>query len=359
MAKVKLKLGLQQSEEKAVINRELRLNVTGAIYLDSENWELLTPDTVLTCEQAKSNQFKVFAISSEENINRQDCSVFDGDTWIKRLWQKPQAIGDLAGFGENLTIYQGTYNRQDEGFTLAKEVIDTGILADPPKIYEGILSLKFSSRREPDAQKHKIVWWDKSNEVTFLEIDNYEERKEDFIWESALPEKYIEPLAIAVSYEGYRLGAWWNEQWTILLENSPDPERTATLIRWFKLPILSNRYLKNVQQFALTHPQAVLQQWLLAEEPICVEGAFPAKSAEESLEKLVEQGQFNQQLGEHLHKNNAVPKDRPLYLHQRDAILKAQDNYPNNAKPAIVVTAGTGAGKTESFLLPILNKLFN
>ncbi|BAP56346.1 DEAD/DEAH box helicase [Thioploca ingrica] len=90
-----------------------------------------------------------------------------------------------------------------------------------------------------------------------------------------------------------------------------------------------------------------------------VEGAFPAKSAEESLEKLVKQGQFNQQLGEHLHKNNAVPKERPLYLHQRNAILQAQENYPNEAKPAIVVMAGTGAGKTESFLLPILNKLFN
>ncbi|BAP56347.1 hypothetical protein THII_2050 [Thioploca ingrica] len=268
MAKVKLKIGLQKSEEKAVINRELRLNVTGAIYLDSEDWKLLTPDTVLTCEQAKSCQFKVFAISSEENINRQDCGVFHGDTWIKRLWQKPQAIGDLAGLGENLTIHQGTYNRQDEGFILAKEVIDTGILTDPPEIHDGILSLKLSLRIEPDEQKHNVIWWDKCDELIFLEIDDYGEREEDFVWLSLLSEKCTEPLVIAVSYEGHRLGAWWNEQWTILLENSSEPERTASLIRWFKLPILSNRYLKNVQQFALTYPQVVLQQWLLAKKPI-------------------------------------------------------------------------------------------
>lgn len=88
-----------------------------------------------------------------------------------------------------------------------------------------------------------------------------------------------------------------------------------------------------------------------------VEGAFPARSSGETLADLVERSLFDRWLCQHLNKRGAVPKTRPLYLHQRDAILKAQANYAGGAKPGLVITAGTGAGKTESFLLPILNDL--
>ncbi|SNT42647.1 Helicase conserved C-terminal domain-containing protein [Streptosporangium subroseum] len=47
----------------------------------------------------------------------------------------------------------------------------------------------------------------------------------------------------------------------------------------------------------------------------------------------------------------ALPLDRPLYLHQERALRKA------TAGRNLVVATGTGSGKTESFLLPILNTL--
>lgn len=46
-----------------------------------------------------------------------------------------------------------------------------------------------------------------------------------------------------------------------------------------------------------------------------------------------------------------IPLDRPLYKHQEKAIRKA------TAGRNLVVTTGTGSGKTESFLLPIFNHL--
>lgn len=88
-----------------------------------------------------------------------------------------------------------------------------------------------------------------------------------------------------------------------------------------------------------------------------VEGAFPAKSSGETLADLVERGQFDPWLCQLLDKQGVVPKARSLYHHQLDAILKAQANHAEGAKPALVVTTPTGAGKTESFLLPILNDL--
>ncbi|MDD7622769.1 MAG: DEAD/DEAH box helicase [Bacilli bacterium] len=47
-----------------------------------------------------------------------------------------------------------------------------------------------------------------------------------------------------------------------------------------------------------------------------------------------------------------VPLDRPLFKHQEKALRKAVNNKN------IIVTTGTGSGKTESFLYPVLNKLF-
>ena len=46
------------------------------------------------------------------------------------------------------------------------------------------------------------------------------------------------------------------------------------------------------------------------------------------------------------------PMDRPLYLHQEEALKRALNNEN------LVISTGTGSGKTESFLFPILEKLF-
>lgn len=47
------------------------------------------------------------------------------------------------------------------------------------------------------------------------------------------------------------------------------------------------------------------------------------------------------------------PLERPLYLHQQEAIEKAVNDHRN-----LVIASGTGSGKTEAFLIPILEKLF-
>ena len=90
---------------------------------------------------------------------------------------------------------------------------------------------------------------------------------------------------------------------------------------------------------------------------IWVEGAFPSKAAPTSLDDLVRAGQFHSRLSDVLDSTLAMPKDRKLYTHQFESIEKASSGTPGN-RPAIVVTAGTGAGKTEAFLLPILNDLY-
>jgi DEAD/DEAH box helicase domain-containing protein len=85
-----------------------------------------------------------------------------------------------------------------------------------------------------------------------------------------------------------------------------------------------------------------------------VETAPPALSSKTSLDDLGES--FNESLRSHLDQRNAVPRSRKLYGHQLEAIVKARSDG-GEPRPALVVTAGTGAGKTESFLLPVLDDL--
>lgn len=50
--------------------------------------------------------------------------------------------------------------------------------------------------------------------------------------------------------------------------------------------------------------------------------------------------------------NKPIPPDAPLYIHQETAIRKLSAYHDN-----VVISSGTGSGKTECFLIPILNDL--
>lgn len=79
----------------------------------------------------------------------------------------------------------------------------------------------------------------------------------------------------------------------------------------------------------------------------------PYKTAE-SLTKLVEQGVLAPQLLQMrcFQEGRPLPIDLPLYTHQAAAIRKVCAENRN-----LVVASGTGSGKSESFLIPILNDL--
>lgn len=89
-----------------------------------------------------------------------------------------------------------------------------------------------------------------------------------------------------------------------------------------------------------------------------VEGAFPSRSAVETMRALVERGEFDADLGHMLDAAGHFPLDRHPYLHQLQSLRDARASYAGAQKSAIVVTAGTGSGKTESFLLPMLDDLY-
>ena len=91
-----------------------------------------------------------------------------------------------------------------------------------------------------------------------------------------------------------------------------------------------------------------------------VEGAFPSTPAGETMQALVDRQLVAKELGEQLNATGAFPLGLTPYQHQLESIeAAATRDYPDQGRPGIVVTAGTGAGKTESFLIPLLNELWD
>jgi len=91
-----------------------------------------------------------------------------------------------------------------------------------------------------------------------------------------------------------------------------------------------------------------------------VEGAFPSTPAEGTMQDLVAQGIVNEGLAQQLDQTGVFPLQLTPYQHQwRSIECAARGTAERGGKPAIVVTAGTGAGKTESFLIPMLNELWD
>lgn len=130
---------------------------------------------------------------------------------------------------------------------------------------------------------------------------------------------------------------------------------------------LKQRLLEFTRSYAYLRDAALMEAcsalWSAGESEgglvgrLWVEGIFPPKLSSATLEDLVREGIVDDRLVLHLKRTDAFPVNRPLYLHQEQA-LRAVAQAPDTHRPGVVVTAGTGTGKTEAFLLPVLSDLF-
>ena len=78
--------------------------------------------------------------------------------------------------------------------------------------------------------------------------------------------------------------------------------------------------------------------------------ATPYFKSGNTIESLIEENVLSE--GFRNLRTSALPLDRSLYKHQESAIRKVIEKQRN-----IVVSTGTGSGKTETFMIPIINHL--
>ena len=113
-------------------------------------------------------------------------------------------------------------------------------------------------------------------------------------------------------------------------------------------------YLKSTFEFSSTEIRLEFEDAL--EDQIALSaGPFiqsnPPYSGSKSVADLIREGVLNARLSEM--PIDSIPIDRELYAHQEKTIRKILN------RRNLIVATGTGSGKTESFLLPIINDLLN
>jgi ATP-dependent helicase YprA (DUF1998 family) len=113
------------------------------------------------------------------------------------------------------------------------------------------------------------------------------------------------------------------------------------------------RYLKTIKPFQAEwlrqeFARAVESKDVLVKGPL-VEISPPFQLGG-SIKDLVEEGVLSEHFSE-LCSSDHMPYERPLYLHQELAIRKIVSGR------SVVVATGTGSGKTETFLIPIIHHL--
>ncbi len=119
---------------------------------------------------------------------------------------------------------------------------------------------------------------------------------------------------------------------------------------------ISQRYMRYLQTtFQINEPdlaalfKATIEEHEFVKGPI-LEATPPFKKGC-TIRQLIDEGILSPRF-ESLNQN-LLPLDRPLYLHQERAIRRAVGEERN-----LVVATGTGSGKTEIFIVTILNALF-
>ncbi len=121
---------------------------------------------------------------------------------------------------------------------------------------------------------------------------------------------------------------------------------------------LSDHYVRDIRLEAILRScwGDCKEEGGLVAEP-WVENAAPPRPSGQSLMDLASQGSFSHELAQVLQHDLGFPSTRPLHQHQVESVLAAP--VKDGQQPSIIVTAGTGYGKTECFLLPMLNHLWS
>lgn len=279
--RLELLLGIKTGQNPAASSAITRvrtfadLPITGAAMLTASGWRALHRNDELEKEQASTQPVKMFLME----IDTWD--VLEGDIWVRHLSPRPAPLKALTGCGAQLKLSRGVYNMYQEPRILVHEVVDRGNVAEVTidstetestgnresaeneQNAVRVLRIRLVRPLEP-GKEHTIHWWDWSGTFHTLMPEQSQVQGEETWWQSELPPEATKPIAIAIAYNGTRLGSWWDARWSTAIRRPMQqaPETVAALLYWFRLPVLGHHYLRDVRSFVAAYPGEALAAWV-------------------------------------------------------------------------------------------------
>ena len=211
----------------------------------------LSSDTILN-RGAGGGQLRLWVPEESRNL-----WVYEGDYLVGRLRHGRVGLRDFPGLGGTLRVQgQSTY---DFGIPCIDSGWVSGFL---PRMLGRPAQVELTRKKQPDLENHRIVIWRADNrgraELESLPRKALLDCRKPGIWRIDCPSDI---LAIAVTWKGAWLGAWWNINGIMKCQFRPSVQIFAA-IRWLRLPVLSSDLEQVVRQAAQKAPHKFLAAWV-------------------------------------------------------------------------------------------------
>ena len=224
-----------------------RLPLTGCIALHRNQWQDCQQIIATTIHEAEKLPFRVFPDLTETGY------LFEGAAWVGQFHKDRRSRP--YGWGGKLYLHRRLYNliATTDRVELIQEVTDPGVIYNV-NWNSGSLNLELKNTLEFDPDRHMLTVW-----LPDLSIQTIPAAYQSH-WDAP-------PLAIALSYDGQRIGAWWAENWEQTLEavNVAESGAVAAFLRWAQLPLLKENSQTALVSLLDRIPGQVLRAWLLDE----------------------------------------------------------------------------------------------
>jgi hypothetical protein len=262
-----LRIGLRRGEETCVVERRVSLNDALreplVLAMSDDGWRKLGGDKISSAA-AKRGVYKFFLPKCWDKEDA-DWVLVEGDVCLGKPPRRPQPIHNLAGFGAKLTLRHQLYNVGEKAVEVSKKVVTCGCVEKHTFDKTScVLTIHLCQSLEP-SDDYKVVAWTQTGLLHSLSVDACGD--DSTRWECVVSDDFANPVAVAVAFRGEWMGAWVQRkanEWLPSLLALPHlgHRLKAALLRWFHLPLLSQRYCSDIRKFVETHPVETIAAWL-------------------------------------------------------------------------------------------------
>ena len=248
------------------LNADLVMGSLQGIAIETEaGWKVLRENKDMDAEYLQTRRIWARLPSRYEgdDVLAADWAWMEGPHFCGRPRTAATAIGSTVhAIGEPLRLSLGPYNRSARGFTIARSVIHSGVIARSEKSEDvWHLQLRQTFELGPD---HAIWIW-RSGATRPELLDRAKWRQDENVCYVDTGSEEMAPVAMAIAFQGAWLGArtcdmgWMG--FADVIRSSGDWSSTASWLRWWRVPLLHEAIKSAAEAAVRADPVRTIRAW--------------------------------------------------------------------------------------------------
>ena len=251
-----------------LLRRTLDAGVVGTARASVEGWEPIQSRSLITARDCRENSFRVHFPDESGGAK---AALMEGPRLLKWLGRRAAPLGRVHGMGAPLVVRSQPYNCDSELLMIARGCTNSGII-ERLEVKDDEDSVQIILSRPLDVSAdHCVIAWPcgDENEPLLVDSTNIEVSDDRRKWSFVSSSCGVNDRSIvAISFKGRWLGSATAgdplELLHSLVDFAQNKHLVASLVRWFRLPVLlrdRQQDLPAFADFAHSYPETVLAAW--------------------------------------------------------------------------------------------------